>query len=56
MTINEFIWNQIKKFMSPLPNSLMYGFFAFFFFFGGGGGGGGVVCSLRGLEALACGL
>ena len=23
---NEFIWNQIKKFMSPLPISLMHGF------------------------------
>ena len=38
---NEFIWNQRKTFMSPLPISLMYGFFW-----------GGVDCDFKGLEAL----
>ena len=41
--INEFIWNQIKIFMSPLPISSMHGFW-----------GGGVDCGFKGLEALEC--
>ena len=40
---NEFIWNQIKTFMSPLPISSMHGFL-----------GGGVDCGFKGLEALEC--
>jgi len=41
--INEFIWNQIKHFMSPLPISSIHGFW-----------GGGVDCGFKGLEALEC--
>ena len=41
--LNEFIWNQIKIFMSPLPISSMHGFW-----------GGGVDCGFKGLEALEC--
>ena len=41
--VNEFIWNQIKIFMSPLPLSSMHGFW-----------GGGVDCGFKGLEALEC--
>ena len=41
--INEFIWKQIKNFMSPLPISSMHGFL-----------GGGVDCGFKGLEALEC--
>ena len=40
---NEFIWNQIKNVMSPLPISSMHGFL-----------GGGVDCGFKGLEALEC--
>ena len=41
--LNEFIWNQIKIFMSPLSISSMHGFW-----------GGGVDCGFIGLEALEC--
>ena len=41
--VNEFIWNQIKNFMSPLPISSMHGFW-----------GDGVDCGFKGLEALEC--
>ena len=41
--LNEFIWNQIKNFMSPLPISSMHGFLR-----------GGVDCGFKGLEALEC--
>ena len=41
--VNEFIWNQIKIFMSPLPISSVHGFW-----------GGGVDCGFKGLEALEC--
>ena len=43
LEINEFIWNQIKNFMSPLPISSIHGFL-----------GGGVDCGFKGLEALEC--
>ena len=43
MWINEFIWNQIKIFMSPLPISSVHGFWV-----------GGVDCGFKGLEALEC--
>ena len=42
--INEFIWNQIKNFMSPLAISSMHGFW----------GLGGIDCGFKGLEALVC--
>ena len=41
--LNEFIWNQIKIFMSPLPISSVHGFWV-----------GGVDCGFKGLEALEC--
>ena len=47
--INEFIWNQIKNFMSPLAISSMHGFWG-----GGAGGVGGIDCGFKGLEALVC--